>query len=82
MEIPVNLVLKRFGANVTIPLMVVLWGLFCACQGEARGCSNNESSSSYAGAVTTYGGLIACRFFLGMAEGTLRPCFVRAERTA
>ncbi|ETW81273.1 major facilitator superfamily [Heterobasidion irregulare TC 32-1] len=59
-EVPVNLVLKRFGANITIPLMVVLWGLFCACQGS----------------VTTFGGLIACRFFLGMAEGGLFPSLV------
>ncbi|ETW81272.1 major facilitator superfamily [Heterobasidion irregulare TC 32-1] len=54
-EIPVNLVMRRFGANITIPLMVVLWGFSGACQG----------------AVTSYGGLIACRFFLGMAEGGL-----------
>ena len=52
-----NLVMKRFGANVTLPLMVTLWGMVCACQG----------------AVKTYGGLLACRFFLGALEGKLHP---------
>ena len=28
-----NLLMKRFGANVTIPVMVVLWGVVCTCQG-------------------------------------------------
>jgi hypothetical protein len=29
-----NLIMKRFGANVTLPSMVVLWGVICACQGQ------------------------------------------------
>jgi hypothetical protein len=28
-----NLLMKRIGANVTLPIMVVLWGIVCACQG-------------------------------------------------
>jgi len=28
-----NLLMKRVGANVTLPIMVVLWGIVCACQG-------------------------------------------------
>ncbi|KZT42392.1 MFS general substrate transporter [Sistotremastrum suecicum HHB10207 ss-3] len=56
-ELPSNLVLKRFGANVTLPLMVTLWGVVTACQG----------------AVTSYHGLLACRFFLGAVEGGLLP---------
>ena len=50
-----NLLMKRLGANYTLPLMVTLWGMITACQG----------------AVKTYGGLIACRFFLGALEGKL-----------
>ncbi|KAI0084412.1 MFS general substrate transporter [Irpex rosettiformis] len=57
MEYPMNLLMKRLGANYTLPLMVMLWGVVTACQG----------------AVTTYGGLIACRFFLGALEGGLFP---------
>ncbi|KAI0320432.1 MFS general substrate transporter, partial [Amylostereum chailletii] len=60
MELPMNLVMKRFGANITLPLMVTLWGMVCACQG----------------AVKTYGGLLACRFFLGALEGGLFPGIV------
>ncbi|KAI0037051.1 MFS general substrate transporter [Vararia minispora EC-137] len=57
MELPMNLLMKRLGANVTLPLMVTLWGMVCACQG----------------AVKSYGGLLACRFFLGALEGGLFP---------
>ena len=53
LELPMNLLMKRIGANITLPVMVTLWGMVCACQG----------------AVKTYGGLLACRFFLGALEG-------------
>ena len=53
LELPMNLLMKRIGANITLPIMVALWGMVCACQG----------------AVKTYGGLLACRFFLGALEG-------------
>ncbi|ETW77229.1 major facilitator superfamily [Heterobasidion irregulare TC 32-1] len=60
MELPMNLAMKRYGANVTLPAMVTLWGMVCACQG----------------AVKSYGGLLACRFFLGALEGGLFPGIV------
>ncbi|KAI0057283.1 MFS general substrate transporter [Artomyces pyxidatus] len=60
MEIPMNLLMKRLGANITLPVMVILWGMVCACQG----------------AVKSYGGLLACRFFLGALEGGLFPGIV------
>jgi hypothetical protein len=53
MEVPMNLLMKRLGANYTLPIMVVLWGVVTACQG----------------AVKSYSGLLACRFFLGALEG-------------
>jgi hypothetical protein len=33
MVIPMNLLMKRLGANVTLPIMAILWGVVCACQG-------------------------------------------------
>ncbi|KAI0267288.1 MFS general substrate transporter [Gloeopeniophorella convolvens] len=60
MELPMNLLMKRLGANVTLPIMVILWGMVCACQG----------------AVHSYHGLLACRFFLGALEGGLFPGIV------
>ena len=33
MELPMNLLMKRLGANVTLPIMVILWGVVCASQG-------------------------------------------------
>lgn len=35
MELPMNLAMKRYGANVTLPAMVTLWGMVCACQGQS-----------------------------------------------
>ncbi|KAH9018670.1 MFS general substrate transporter [Lactarius pseudohatsudake] len=55
MQLPMNLIMKRLGANVTLPVMVILWGVVCACQG----------------AVHSYHGLLVCRFFLGVLEGGL-----------
>jgi MFS family permease len=57
MELPMNLLMKRLGANVTLPVMVVLWGVVCTCQG----------------AVHSYHSLLICRFFLGALEGGLFP---------
>ena len=48
-----NLLMKKLGPRVTLPAMVTLWGMVTACQG----------------AVKSYGGLLACRFFLGALEG-------------
>ncbi|THH12858.1 hypothetical protein EW146_g7303 [Bondarzewia mesenterica] len=33
MELPMNLIMKRYGANVTLPTMVVLWGMHVASGG-------------------------------------------------
>jgi hypothetical protein len=46
MELPMNLLMKHLGANVTLPTMVVLWGIVCACQGT--GCAFFPVSSFFA----------------------------------
>ena len=56
-EIPASLVLKRVGANILLPTMVILWGLTTTLQGL----------------VSSYQGLLAARFFLGLFEGGLLP---------
>lgn len=56
-EFPSNLLLKRVGANTLLPAMAVLWGIVTTLQGL----------------VTSYSGLIACRFFLGLFEGGFLP---------
>ena len=33
-ELPMNLLVKRLGANVTLPIMGILWGIVSACQGS------------------------------------------------
>ena len=56
-EIPSNLLLKRFKPNVWLSGCMFLFGLVSICQGLVQG----------------YSGLLATRFFLGLAEsGMLR----------
>ncbi|EOD46495.1 Major facilitator superfamily [Neofusicoccum parvum] len=54
-DVPSNLVLKRLKAGYYLPGLVTIWGLI----------------STLMGLVKSYGGLLAARFFLGLAEGGL-----------
>ncbi|KDQ13229.1 hypothetical protein BOTBODRAFT_66945 [Botryobasidium botryosum FD-172 SS1] len=56
-ELPSNLLLKRLSPRILLPLYVCLWGLVSTLQGL----------------VTSYSGLLVCRFFLGLVEGGLLP---------
>jgi len=67
-EIPSNIVLKIIGGRYYLPLLVVAFGLVSMCTAF----------------VKSYEGLLACRFFLGIAEGGMMPgisyylsCFYR-----
>ncbi|KAJ6503584.1 major facilitator superfamily domain-containing protein [Mycena sanguinolenta] len=59
-ELPSNLLLKAVGLSLMLPTMLTLWGIVTACQGT----------------IKTYGGLLACRFFLGLLEGGVLPGLV------
>ncbi|KAF8136566.1 major facilitator superfamily domain-containing protein [Boletus edulis] len=59
-EFPSNMLLKRIGPNVMLPIMITAWGLV----------------STLEGVVHNYSGLLACRFFLGLMEGGLFPGLV------
>ncbi|KAF9459860.1 major facilitator superfamily domain-containing protein [Collybia nuda] len=66
-ELPSNLLLKvrplrslAVGPNLMLPTMLTLWGVVTTLQG----------------AVTSYAGLLACRFFLGLFEGGVLPGLV------
>ncbi|KAJ7649725.1 major facilitator superfamily domain-containing protein [Roridomyces roridus] len=54
-ELPSNLVLKRIGPNILLPSVMILWGLVATLQGI----------------VTSYHGLLVCRFFIGLFEGAV-----------
>ncbi|BEJ10795.1 hypothetical protein CspHIS471_0102170 [Cutaneotrichosporon sp. HIS471] len=56
-ELPLTLAIKKVGPNILIPVLVVSWGLVTTFQGF----------------VTTYPGLLAARFFLGLTEGAILP---------
>lgn len=56
-EIPSNMAMKRFRPSIWIPSIMVAWGVCCTLMGI----------------VTNYGGLLAARSALGIAEGGLFP---------
>lgn len=56
-EIPSNMMLKRFRPSVWFTFIMVSWGLIMTCMGL----------------VHNFQGLLACRAFLGLAEGGLFP---------
>ncbi|KAG0698169.1 major facilitator superfamily domain-containing protein [Suillus ampliporus] len=59
-EFPSLLLLKYVGPQRMLPTMVTIWGLVATMQGI----------------VTSYSGLLVCRFFLGLMEGGLFPGLV------
>ncbi|KAK0466653.1 major facilitator superfamily domain-containing protein [Armillaria novae-zelandiae] len=59
-ELPSNLLLGVVGPNYLLPTLLTIWGVVTTLQGV----------------VTSYGGLLACRFFLGLFEGGVFPGLV------
>ncbi|KAK0445879.1 major facilitator superfamily domain-containing protein [Armillaria borealis] len=59
-ELPSNLLLRVIGPNYLLPTLLTIWGIVTILQGV----------------VTSYGGLLACRFFLGLFEGGVFPGLV------
>ncbi|GAA6032537.1 hypothetical protein JCM8097_004805 [Rhodosporidiobolus ruineniae] len=59
-EFPSNMLLKRVGANILIPAMIIGWGTVCCLTGFAE----------------SYHGLLIARLFLGFAESGLFPGLV------
>ncbi|KAF7320491.1 MFS domain-containing protein [Mycena chlorophos] len=59
-ELPSNLLLKKVGPHRLLPTLLTLWGIVATAQG----------------AVTSYHGLLAARFFLGLCEGGVFPGLV------
>ncbi|RDX55469.1 MFS general substrate transporter [Lentinus brumalis] len=56
-ELPSNLVLKKFKPSRWLPFLVTLWG----------------TVTTLSGLIHNFGGLLAIRFFLGFCEGGLLP---------
>lgn len=59
-KVPANLVLKRIGAHIFLPMISCAWGLVTFCQGF----------------TTNFGGLVVARLFMGLAEGGLYPAIL------
>ncbi|KAF9871430.1 high-affinity nicotinic acid transporter [Colletotrichum karsti] len=53
-----TLALKRFSPSVWMSRIIITWGIISMCQG----------------ATQNYAGILACRFFLGLAEGFFYAC--------
>ncbi|KAK4227808.1 MFS transporter-like protein [Podospora fimiseda] len=52
-DIPSNLLLKKFRAGVYLPFLITSWGIICFCIGFTR----------------NFAGLVVCRVLLGLFEG-------------
>ncbi|KAK0457493.1 major facilitator superfamily domain-containing protein [Desarmillaria tabescens] len=59
-ELPSNLLLRVVGPNYLLPTLLTIWGVVTTLQGV----------------VTSYSGLLACRFFIGLFEGGVFPGLV------
>lgn len=59
-ELPSNLIIKKVGPRILLPCLCTSWGVVTTLQSQLK----------------SYGGLIACRFFLGLLEGGLFPGIV------
>jgi len=57
LEVPSNLMLKKYGAKMWLPFIVIVWGLFMM----------------FTGFVTNFAGLFSLRLLLGGAEAGLFP---------
>ncbi|ETS83455.1 hypothetical protein PFICI_05331 [Pestalotiopsis fici W106-1] len=57
LQIPSNMILTRVRPSIYLPLCMALWGAVSACTA----------------AVTSFHGLVACRFFLGFLEAPFFP---------
>ena len=58
-----NVILKRATPRVFFTAIIILWGICMTLMGL----------------VTSYAGLLACRFFLGLAEAGLFPGTLRTS---
>lgn len=52
-DVPSNLLVKKFRAGVYLPSLITAWGIVCLCMGF----------------ITSFAGLIVCRLLLGLFEG-------------
>ncbi|KAI0081283.1 MFS general substrate transporter [Panus rudis PR-1116 ss-1] len=59
-ELPSNLLLRKIGPSLLMPLLLVIWGVIVALQGV----------------VSSYAGLVTIRAFLGLVEGPMFPGIV------
>lgn len=57
LEPATNVLLKRLRPSIFLPLIMIAWGIVMVCMGL----------------VHDFGGLVTCRFFLGVAEAGLFP---------
>ncbi|KAK4183016.1 putative transporter [Podospora australis] len=52
-DVPSNLLLKKFRAGVYLPTLITAWGIVCTCTGFTK----------------SFAGLVVCRLLLGLFEG-------------
>ena len=77
-ELPANLLLRKVGPKILMPTLLTIWGIMVTLQGKSFFFPFKEIFFSLAvqGLVTSFGGLVTVRFFLGAVEGPMFPGIV------
>lgn len=76
-ELPANLLLSKIGPNILMPTLLTIWGVMVTLQGQYSFLPSNIYFSLLTkGLVTSFGGLVTVRFFLGAVEGPMFPGIV------
>jgi hypothetical protein len=56
-EVPSNLIIVRVRPSIYVPMLAICWGTVCTCMSQ----------------VSSYGGILTARFFLGVVEAGFIP---------
>lgn len=77
-ELPANLLLRKVGPRLVMPTLLTIWGVMVILQGTSTPCCIDIEIHTFwiVGLVTSYGGLVAVRAFLGLVEGPMFPGIV------
>lgn len=75
-ELPANLLLRKIGPRLLMPSLLTIWGIMVTLQGPPFCLYLENILSVGTGLVSSYGGLVTVRAFLGLVEGPMFPGIV------
>lgn len=75
LEVPSNIIMKKVAPSTWLSLLLFLWGecRYSTWSHEPQLILSSGVATTCQGLVSNYGGLVACRFFLGVFEAGVFP---------